>query len=89
MPGLLRQPPAVLPLYWRQQPQHELPGVRRGSTRANRPATRNISSSNSSRQLAGSTLWPAATAPSSGVHTTPHDHAVAAPFTPVTSKITN
>src|SRR6516225_355562 len=25
---------------------------------------------------------PAATATSSGVHTTPHDHAVAAPFTP-------
>jgi hypothetical protein len=26
MPGLLRQPPAVLPLGRRQQPQHELPG---------------------------------------------------------------
>ena len=26
MPGMLRQPPAVLPLHRRQQPQHELPG---------------------------------------------------------------
>jgi hypothetical protein len=30
----------------------------------------------------------AATAPSSGVDTTPHGHAVATPFTPDTSKIT-
>jgi len=64
-------------------------GTRRGSTRANRPPTRNMSSPNISRQLAGSTLWPAATASSSGVHTTPHDHAVAAPFAPLTPKITN
>ena len=26
MPGLLRQPPAVLALHRRQQPEHELPG---------------------------------------------------------------
>src|SRR5262249_2051614 len=35
-----------------------------------------------------STLWLAATAASSGVDTTPHDHAVAVPFRLVTSKIT-
>jgi len=88
MTGLLRQVPAVLPLRPRQQATN-CRGVRRGSTRANRPATPNISSSNSTRQRAGSTLWPAATTSSSGVHTTPHDHAVAAPFTPDTPKITN
>jgi hypothetical protein len=26
MPGLLRQPPAILPLHRRQQPQHEVAG---------------------------------------------------------------
>lgn len=31
-------------------------------------------------QRAGSTLWPAATARSSGVHTTPDDHAVTVPI---------
>jgi hypothetical protein len=30
MPGLLRQPPAVLALHRRQQPQHELPGSTAG-----------------------------------------------------------
>jgi hypothetical protein len=34
---------------------------RRGSTRANRPATRPSSSSSPACQLAGVTLWPAAT----------------------------
>ena len=62
--------------------------VRRGSARPNPPATSHISSSNISRQPTGSNLWPAATATSSGVNTTPHDHAVAAPCTPDTSKIT-
>src|SRR5215470_4155554 len=52
---------------------------RRGSTRANRPATRPINSSNCSRHRAGSTLSPAATAGMSCVVTN-HDHqAVAVP----------
>jgi|SRR5579875_1266883 len=51
--------------------------ARRGSTRPNRPAIKNISSLNNTRHWAGSTLWLAATASSSGVHTTPHDHPVA------------
>jgi len=78
MPGLLGQPPAVLPLGRRQQPSHELPG---GTARLDPPKPardQGHHSSNSARHRAGSTLWPAATATSSGVHTTPHDHAVAA-----------
>ena len=51
---------------------------RLGSTRANRPPTRSISSSNSCRQRSRSTLRPAAIARSTVVHT-PSDHrAVAA-----------
>ncbi|MFF1730032.1 MerR family transcriptional regulator [Streptomyces sp. NPDC058247] len=53
--------------------------VARGSTRRNRPAMRAMAWSNIARQRAGSTLRPAAIAPSSGVHTTSDDHAVAAP----------
>ena len=47
---------------------------RRGSTRLNCPATRPISSSNNPAHRPGSTLWPAATARSSRVHTTRDDH---------------
>lgn len=50
---------------------------RRGSTRANRPATRPIRSSNINCQRSMSTLWLAATSRSRSVHTTDHDHEVA------------
>lgn len=52
--------------------------VARGSTRRNRPAIRAMAWSNNARHRIGSTLWLTATARSSGVHTTPDDHAVAA-----------
>ena len=52
---------------------------RRGSTRRKRGPIRIISSSSNPSHLAGSTLWPAATARSSRVNTTRDDHAVAVP----------
>lgn len=52
-------------------------GRRAGSTRWNRPAIRAMTWSNIAHQRAGSGLCPAATARSSGVRTTPDDHAMA------------
>jgi hypothetical protein len=65
--------PAVLPRQFCQQAQHERRARRRGSTRANRPAIRPISSSNSTSQRATSRLCPAATARSSRVVTNRDD----------------
>lgn len=52
-------------------PSRQARAVSHGSTRPNRPAIRAMTWSNIARRRAGSTPWPAATARSSGVHTTP------------------
>ncbi len=66
------------------------PAITAGSARANRAATRPISSSNIACHRPRSTLWPAATAGSFRVHTTRDDQAVATPRPgPPRRKITN
>ena len=71
---MLRDRPAVLAGRSASNPSMKARARRRGSTRANRPATRPISSSSIPCHRAGSTLWPAATARLSRVGTTRDDH---------------